>query len=83
MDGLYDGKTVLLVYLYCIFWFLATEVFKTITYVIWEKIQFHDDAHFKQFFIVTGWTKKDKNQPLLVDSSAVEMKEMKEQNDLK
>lgn len=57
MDGLYDGKTVLLIYLYCIFWFLAMEVFKTITYVIWEKIQFHDDAHFKQFFHVTGWSK--------------------------
>ncbi len=59
MDGLYDGKNVLLIYLYCIFWWLAMELFKTATYLIWEKVQFHDDAHFGQFFRITGYSKKD------------------------
>jgi hypothetical protein len=59
MDGLYDGKNVLLIYLYCIFWWLAMEFFKTLTYLIWEKAQFHDDAHFAQFFRISGWKKDD------------------------
>jgi hypothetical protein len=59
MDGIYDGKNVLLIYLYCIFWWLAMEFFKTLTYIVWEKAQFHDDAHFAQFFRISGWKKSD------------------------
>jgi len=86
MDGLWDGKTVLLVYLYCIFWWLAMELCKTLLYVIWEKIQFHEDAHFSQFFNITGYG-FNKNAQIATmpktSSDAIELKEMKENNDLK
>lgn len=28
---------------------------KTATYLVWEKLQFHDDAHFAHFFRITGY----------------------------
>ncbi len=31
---------------------------KTATYLVWEKIQFQDDAHFAQFFRISGYSKK-------------------------
>ena len=67
MDGLRDGKTVLLIYLYCIFWFLATEAGKTAVYLLWERVQFHEEAHYGQFFRITGWGKKKKGQDKLAD----------------
>lgn len=76
MDGLRDGKNVLLIYLYCIFWWLAMELFKTITYVVWEKIQFQEDAHFHQFFRITGYGKKA-DEVKVEENPPVEMKEVK------
>lgn len=60
MDGLHDAKVVLLIYLYCIFWFLATEVFKVVTYIVWDRIQFGADAHVAHFFTIAGYGKRAK-----------------------
>lgn len=33
-DGLYDGKNVLLIYLYCLFWWLAMELCKVLVVMV-------------------------------------------------
>lgn len=58
MDGLRDARVVTLIYMYSVLWFLATEAFKVALYVLWEKIQFREDAHVRQFFTITGYGKK-------------------------
>jgi len=58
------------------------EFFKTLTYLIWEKAQFHDDAHFAQFFRITGWKKGDDVEKTLRAAAAGGNKKAPEEQEM-
>jgi hypothetical protein len=80
MDGLHDIKVVMVIYLYCILWFLAVELVKVLVYVVWEVLEFRQRAHIKQFFSITGYGKPrieldpDEPAPTLTPANPAERK---------
>ncbi len=58
MDGLHDVRVVCLIYLYCVFWFLAMELVKVIVYVVWEAVQFRevDNAVAHALLLLTAFS---------------------------